>query len=64
MPKLKTRKAIKSRFKITAKGKLMRSKQGRRHMLTKKSPKRKRHLKKQTLVPKNYEKVYKHLACV
>lgn len=46
MPKMKTRKAIKSRFKVTGTGKLMRNRQGRRHILTKKSSNRKRRLSK------------------
>ena len=44
MPKMKTNKAMKSRFKVTGTGKLMRHKQGRRHILTKKSSKKKREL--------------------
>ena len=62
MPKVKTKKAIKERFKMTATGKLMRCKQGRRHILTKKSPKRKRHLKKPAEVSEGYAKLYKRLA--
>lgn len=44
MPKMKTVKAIKARFKVTANGKLKRSRAGKRHILTKKSSKRKHHL--------------------
>lgn len=40
----KTKKAVAKRFKITAKGKVLRSHAGRRHLLSGKSPKRRRHL--------------------
>lgn len=45
MPKLKTRKAVIKRIKITKKGKVKRSKAFRGHLLTSKNRKRKRHLK-------------------
>jgi len=45
MPKMKTRKSANKRFKITASGKLKYKSQGTRHILTKKSPKRKRRLR-------------------
>lgn len=64
MPKVKTKKAIKKRFKLTAGGKLMRHKQGRRHILTKKKPKRKRHLKKSVSMHESVAKLYKRLARV
>lgn len=44
--KAKTRKAVSKRFKVTGTGKIMRRKQGKRHILTKKSRKRKRSLGK------------------
>lgn len=61
MTKMKTRKAVKARFKVTATGKLKRNRPGRRHILTKKASKRKRHLKKQMLVSKGQTKMYAHL---
>ena len=64
MPKMKTKKAIKKRFKATASGQLMRNRQGRRHILTKKSANRKRRLKKSSLTLAGYTKLYKRLACV
>ena len=64
MPKVKTKKAIKKRFKISGTGKVMRNKQGRRHILTKKTSKRKRHLKKATEMHESYAKLYKRLARV
>ncbi|MBS0607246.1 MAG: 50S ribosomal protein L35 [Verrucomicrobia bacterium] len=59
--KMKTRKAVKARFKVTGTGKLKRSKPGRRHILTKKASKRKRRLRKQTLVDKGQTKMYARL---
>jgi large subunit ribosomal protein L35 len=58
---MKTRKAVKKRFKVTGTGKLVRSKPGKRHILTKKSSKRKRRLRKQTLVDKGQVKMYSRL---
>lgn len=45
MPKLKTKSSIKKRFKITASGKLKFKHSNARHILTKKTTKRKRHLR-------------------
>ena len=46
MPKLKAHKASAKRFKVTKNGKVLYSKQGRRHILTGKTSKRKRQLGK------------------
>lgn len=59
MPKMKTRKAMKARFKVTGRGKLKRTRPGRRHILTKKSSKRKRSLGKARLVDDGQVKMYK-----
>lgn len=59
MPKMKTRKAVKARFKLTGRGKLKRTRPGRRHILTKKSAKRKRSLGKSRLVDEGQLKMYK-----
>lgn len=48
--KAKTRKAVAKRFKVTGTGKILRRKQGKRHILQKKSRKRKRFLGKVALV--------------
>ena len=48
--KAKTRKAVAKRFKVTGSGKVLRRKQGKRHILQKKSRKRKRFLGKVPLV--------------
>jgi large subunit ribosomal protein L35 len=50
MPKMKTRKAVARRFKVTAKGKLIRHSPGKSHLLAKKSSKRKRRIGKAKLV--------------
>ena len=46
----KTKKAVAKRFKVTATGKVLRSKASRRHLLSSKSAKRKRKLAKAGLV--------------
>lgn len=46
----KTRKAVSKRFKVTGSGKVLRRKQGKRHLLQNKNRKRKRNLGKATLV--------------
>lgn len=61
MPKLKTHKGASKRFKITAKGKIKRRKANLNHILTKKTTKRKRNLKKPTLVVKEEYKRIKDL---
>jgi large subunit ribosomal protein L35 len=45
MPKMKTRKSAAKRYKLTANGKVKYKKMGLRHILTKKSSNRKRHLR-------------------
>ena len=50
MPKIRTRRGAAKRFKRTADGKVGRGKAYRRHLLTGKSRKRKRHLRQGTLV--------------
>jgi len=61
MPKLKTRKAAAKRFKFTKTGKIKRSRAFRRHILSKKSSKRKRKLRKSALVSKTRLKVLRKL---
>ena len=50
MPKMKTHRGAAKRFKKTGTGKIVRSRRNKQHILTKKSPKRKRHLRKAALV--------------
>ena len=59
MPKLKTKKGVAKRFKITKRGKIKRTKAGRSHILTKKSRNRKRKLKRSTIVSKSFLKTLK-----
>ena len=56
MPKLKTHKGASKRFRVTATGKFKRSRAFGSHLLTKKSSKRKRNLKKATIVVKEEHK--------
>ncbi len=50
MPKIKTNRGAAKRFKTTGTGKIVRNKAFSSHILTKKSTKRKRGLRKSTLV--------------
>jgi len=50
MPKIKTHRGAAKRFRKTGTGKIRRSKAYSSHILTKKSPKRKRNLRQSTLV--------------
>jgi large subunit ribosomal protein L35 len=50
MPKLKTKRAAAKRFKKTATGKIKRRRNFHTHILTKKTPKRKRNLRKPALI--------------
>jgi len=51
----KTRKAVAKRFKITARGKVLRSQSSRRHLLALKRTKRKRQLGKAAVLDKTDE---------
>lgn len=61
MPKMKTNSGAKKRFKLTGTGRLRRKKAFHSHILTKKSPKRKRNLRKDTLVDSTDEKRMKRM---
>lgn len=56
MPKMKTNAAAKKRFKLTGSGKIKRKKAYTSHILTKKSQKRKRNLRKTAIVKPADEK--------
>ena len=56
MPKMKSHRGASKRFKKTSSGKLKRKKAYHSHILNKKSTKRKRKLRKATLVSKADEK--------
>lgn len=62
MPKIKTRRAAAKRFKVTGSGEFKRAKAFKQHILEKKSPARKRSLRKAAMVSKaDYERVTKML---
>ena len=50
MPKMKTRRAAAKRFEVSGTGKLVRHKAYKSHILTKKTMKRKRNLRKATVI--------------
>jgi large subunit ribosomal protein L35 len=50
MPKMKSHKGARKRFKITASGKVKRMRAFKSHILTKKSSKRKRRLRRGTII--------------
>jgi len=55
MPKMKSHSGAKKRFRSTGSGKIVRNTKGRRHILTKKTTKRKRQLRGLRLVSKSDE---------
>lgn len=65
MPKIKTSRSAAKRFKLTGSGKLKRNKAYKSHILTKKSTKRKRNLRKSTITDstnvKNMKKILPYL---
>ena len=65
MPKMKTSRAAAKRFQKTGTGKLKRMKAYKSHILTKKSQKRKRNLRKSTITDatnvKNMRKIFPYL---
>ena len=61
MPKMKTNRAAAKRFKVTGTGKLKRSKAYKRHILTKKTRKNKRNLRKAALVDMTNVKTMKKI---
>jgi large subunit ribosomal protein L35 len=52
MPKMKTKRAAAKRVKVTASGKLMRRSGWKSHLLEAKSPKRRRRLRRASLIAK------------
>ena len=65
MPKIKTKRAAAKRFKLTGNGKLKRNKAYKRHILTKKTTKRKRNLRKPAITDetnvKNMKKILPYM---
>jgi large subunit ribosomal protein L35 len=61
VPKMKTKKSLKRRIKVTATGKLLHYREGRRHLQSGKRAKRRRKLRRAKAVPKHYYKAYMQL---
>ena len=65
MPKVKSHSGAGKRFRFTKNGKIKRAKNGASHILTKKSPKRKRNLRKPAITDatnvKNMKKILPYL---
>ena len=65
MPKMKTSRGAANRFKVTGTGKLKRNKAYKRHILTKKTTKTKRNLRKATMTDetnvKNMKKILPYM---
>ncbi|MEG1848299.1 MAG: 50S ribosomal protein L35 [Lachnospiraceae bacterium] len=65
MPKIKTNRSAAKRFKLTGTGKLKRSKAYKQHILTKKTTKNKRNLRKAVMTDatnvKNMKKILPYL---
>jgi large subunit ribosomal protein L35 len=56
MPKMKTRKAIAKRVKVTARGKMLRNRPGSGHLKSRKSPKRLRRFRTRAAVSPAFAK--------
>lgn len=56
MPKIKTHRGAAKRFKVTKNGKVKRAKAFKSHILTKKTSKRKRHLRQPAILSKADQK--------
>ena len=61
MPKMKTNRGAAKRFRKTASGRFKRAQSHRRHILTKKSTKRKRHLRSPDQVHKSDTKLVQRM---
>ena len=61
MPKMKTRKAVAKRIKVTGSGKMMRRRPMRGHLRSRKSPKRLRNLRQTRELPKAFAKKARRL---
>ncbi len=57
MPKMKTHRGSAKRFRVTGSGKIVRAKANKSHILTKKSQKRKRNFRKETVVADSDKRV-------
>lgn len=64
MTKMKTKKAVAAKFKVTATGKLKMRHPGKRHKLTNKSSKRKRQLTSAAILGEAKATTYKKMMCI
>jgi large subunit ribosomal protein L35 len=64
MPKQKSKRALRKRVTLTGRGHLRRHRAYKSHILTKKSAKRKRHLRKPALISHADERRFKRLLMV
>lgn len=58
MPKMKTNKSVTKRFRVTGTGKLKRNRVNKRHLLSGRTSKRKRQLRKAVVLPKSITDKY------
>jgi large subunit ribosomal protein L35 len=58
MPKMKTHKGLGKRFRVTATGKMKRRQAGKKHLLSHKTGKRKRHLRETVIATDKLAKKY------
>lgn len=58
MPKAKTNKSVKKRFRVTGTSKLKRNQSNKRHLLAGRTSKRKRHLRRPEILPNSITKKY------
>ena len=61
MPKMKTNKAVAKRIKVTGTGKLRRRKPGAGHLLSRKSPSRRRRFRKDTGLSRGFAKMARRM---
>lgn len=61
MPKMKTHKGSKKRFRVTANGKVKRQQAGKKHLLSHKTGKRKRQLREPVLETGKMGKKYRQI---
>jgi large subunit ribosomal protein L35 len=59
MPKMKTKRSASKRFLVASSGRIKRSRANLRHILTKKSTKRKRHLRGTTSIDPSNQRTVK-----
>ena len=58
MPKAKTNKSVKKRFRVTGTGKLKRNQSNKRHLLSGRTAKRKRQLRRAEILPQSITDKY------